>query len=224
MKRILKSFALLVILLLSLTSCNKTLNKKDEAKLKELINNTNKINYSCNYLIKESNESDIVRYKAYKTDSNYELTIIIDNNNINYSYDINEKNLYKDNQLIIKKDFNTIDDFSLYVFNNNYNNSIIASYTDFLPFIKEAFDSSTEIKKGRSLNNASMKDSYYYSIDFSFELLMNSLCYEKFKAFTDNSTFSNEDTYKMSIVASLKNNILYPIIEISKNQEILFYL
>ena len=97
MKRILKSFALLVILLLSLTSCNKTLNKKDEAKLKELINNTNTIDYSCNYLIKESNESDIVRYNAYKTDSNYELTIKIDNNNINYSYDINEKDLYKDN-------------------------------------------------------------------------------------------------------------------------------
>lgn len=217
-------FILLVILFLTLTSCDNTLSKNDELRLKELIKNTEAIDYSSNYYFKESNESNPIRYKALKSNSKYELSFEIDNKTVNYSFDINEGDLSVDNTIISKKDFKTIDDFTLYVFNENFEEAIVASYSDFLSLIKEVFNSSNEIRKGRSLNNDSMKNSFYYSINFSEELLINSTCYEKFKLFADTFVENEEDSLELSIVASLTNNIIYPIIEISNNQEILFYL
>lgn len=224
MKKIIEIFILLVVLLLTLTSCDNTLSENDELRLKELIKNTESIDYSSNYYFKESNESNPIRYKTLKSNSKYELSFEIDNKTVNYSFDINEGDLSVDNTIISKKDFKTIDDFTLYVFNENFEEAIVASYSDFLPLIKEVFNSSNEIRKGRSLNNDSMKNSFYYSINFSEELLINSTCYEKFKLFADTFVENEEDSLELSIVASLTNNIIYPIIEISKNQEILFYL
>lgn len=189
------------LFILSLSSCRQT---DDSAILKQILIDNNikedKIEYkykvnSVVYHASSNNKNDI--YEIY-LEQDYDKC---------YSYDKNKEELYYNGELVEKKTFESINDFSIYTINLKYENADIISCYDFIPFLIEAFDNKVEIKKDRIRQELS-GDAYYYSIKIKEQLLIKSNCYDKFLLFSNNFQESAESDIEVVFIASVKNNFV----------------
>ena len=219
---------LFFVMFIFLTSCrNKTLNESEMKELRTIINEMDESQNSEFYFLNETGEKFAADGRIVEdgftlelhTDSsdpfNYYFFHYKDSNVYAYtSYDESELKEKEENL-----EFKNLDEFSRYIIRKNYGDVIIASYSDLVPFVKDAFNTVDIINKGRRRQESEYKKAYYYSVEVKEELLINSACYSSFKEFIYLKSFkeSKDDMIEVSIIVSFEDKKVDNRISISIN-------
>ncbi len=232
-------FVMFFCLFIFLTSCGSKatmMNMDDVTKLKQYIKKMD-VNVDSDFYFKNaSDEKCIATGKIVEDGFTLELhTGASDPYNYNFfrykeekvycykSYNETQEELY---DTLENVKFETLDAFARHIINKNYGDVTIASYSDFVPFVKDAFDKTSLVKVGKPRSESKYEEANYYSVEVREEILINSSSYNTIKEFIESSNFqeSKDDTIEVSIIASLKERKIDNRVSITANNRTLISL